>query len=102
MAKWENWFFYGGAAVATIAAIMILIAGPAEGAELDALERYRPQGSDSVFDGSIHVYEFTPTTASAMQCIFVVDNYGGSTFCWPKIMNDQFQVLIERLKAGER
>ena len=94
--------FYGTATViCMVIAALLLFAGPAKGADLDAINRYRPPSTASVFDGSINVYEFTPTTAQGMQCVFVVGNYGGSTFCWPKIMNTEVQKWIERMEERE-
>lgn len=94
--------FYGTATVIAFATtVILLLMGPAEGAEpADATATI--EYSDSMVSDTIKTYEFTPKTASAMQCIYVDGDFAGGVFCWPKIMNDQFQDLIERLKAGER
>lgn len=92
----EKLVWYGMAAVAIITAIVLLINGPAKGEEPDATAII--EYSNSVLSDSIKTYEFTPKTASAMQCIYVDGDFAGSVFCWPKIMNDQFQALIDRLK----
>jgi len=93
----DKWFFYGLAAASILATIVLLVNGPAKGEErpLDAKR--------TEFEGGVTTYEFTPKSAQAMQCIFVTAAHReGGVFCWPKIMNDQFQTLINRLKEDMR
>lgn len=90
----EKLIFYTLAGAAILIAIGLLIAGPAKGEEPDATAVI--EHTNGVFPDRIKTYEFTPKTASAMQCIYVDGDFAGSVFCWPKIMNDQ--TLIDRLK----
>jgi hypothetical protein len=101
----EKYFFYGMAALAIFVTVILLTTHEAKGAELfdinAGLDSFATFESGFALEPDIRVYEFTPRTASGMQCIFAVGSYGGSTFCWPKVMNTEVQKWIERHRNQE-
>lgn len=96
----EKWFWFGAAGACIAVAIVLLIAGPAEGAETqyevqDSRTSYKP-ADERTADFTVH--EFTPKSAQGMQCVFARGGYNGGVFCWPKIMNTEVQKWIERME----